>query len=336
MATSSLTTTALAFDNGVNFATFTATSDGLVTCTSNAGDVNLAGIAVPTADSHAANKVYVDSVVNGLSWKEVCVAATTTPGALATSFAAGQVIDGVTLALDDRILIKDQGTGSENGIYIVTAGAATRAPDMPTGSSASGNAVFVDQGTTNADTAFVCTNTKGSDVVGTDALVFVAFTSNTVLAGTNLTKTGNTINFPGQMTTNLEVTTAGSTIIMASGSIVDSAGSIDFANNNLTTTGVATATSFSASSDERLKGDVELITDPLERLSNIRGVTFKWLKTGKDDVGVIAQEVQRVQPQVVTNTADGFLAVDYGRLTPLLIEAVKTLSARLEALESSV
>src|SRR5436190_10072507 len=87
-------------------------------------------VASPSTGTDAANKNYVDGAVNGLDWKSSVRAATTATGTLATAFANGQVIDGVTLATGDRILIKNQSTGSENGIYTVNAsGAPTRATD---------------------------------------------------------------------------------------------------------------------------------------------------------------------------------------------------------------
>jgi len=86
-------------------------------------------------------------------------AGTTATGTLGTSFEDGDTIDGVTLATNDRILIKNQSTGAENGIYIVQAsGAPTRASDYASGVSVASTFVFVQEGTTNADTGWLCTN----------------------------------------------------------------------------------------------------------------------------------------------------------------------------------
>lgn len=134
----------------------------------------------PTAANQAANKAYVDSLVNGLSWIATpALVATTGPGTLATSFAAGQTVDGVVLSVGDIILIKDQASGVENGIYTVTAGAPTRTASLAAGSAAANKALFVQRGTDNADKGFTCTNDSGSDIVGTDALVFGQFASAT-------------------------------------------------------------------------------------------------------------------------------------------------------------
>ena len=102
--------------------------------------------------------------------------ATTANGALATAYENGDTIDGVTLATGDRILIKDQTTQTENGIYVVEAtGAPTRATDMTTNDSANSMFTWVQEGTTNANTAWICDSAPGSDVVGTDNLTFAQF-----------------------------------------------------------------------------------------------------------------------------------------------------------------
>lgn len=134
--------------------------------------------ASPTSDSHAATKSYVDTVANGLKWKQSVKAATTANGTLATAFANGQTVDGVTLATGDRILIKDQSTGSENGIYTVNAsGAPTRATDADSGSELVAASVNVEQGTSNADTDWVCTN--NSITLGSTSITFVSKSSTT-------------------------------------------------------------------------------------------------------------------------------------------------------------
>ena len=155
----------------------------------------ITGLADPTADADAANKGYVDGVAQGLDVKDSVVATTTANGTLSTAFANGQSIDGVTLQTGDRILIKNQSTASQNGIYNVNAsGAPSRATDMPTGGNAAGAFVFVEQGTTNAENGFVCTSDTGSAVVGTNNLTFAQFSgAGQIIAGDGLDKSGNTL-----------------------------------------------------------------------------------------------------------------------------------------------
>ncbi len=153
----------------------------------------ITGLADPTADADAANKGYVDGVAQGLDVKDSVVATTTANGTLSTAFANGQSIDGVTLQTGDRILIKNQSTASQNGIYNVNAsGAPSRATDMATGANAAGAFVFVEQGTVNAENGFTCTSDTGSAVVGTNNLTFAQFSgAGQIIAGDGLDKSGN-------------------------------------------------------------------------------------------------------------------------------------------------
>lgn len=156
----------------------------------------ITNLGTPVSTTDAATKAYVDGLAgSGVAWKGPVRAATTAAGTLATSFENADVIDGVTLATGDRILIKDQAAGAENGIYTVNAsGAPTRATDADSAADLSGAAAFVQEGTVNADSAWVMTN-DGVVVVGTTALVFVQFSGlGQVTAGAGLTKTGTTLN----------------------------------------------------------------------------------------------------------------------------------------------
>ncbi|CAM3038023.1 hypothetical protein [Skermania piniformis] len=130
-------------------------------------------VGSPSAASDAANKSYVDALLNGLQWKPGVRVATTASGTLASAFANGSVVDGVTLATGDRILIKNQSTASENGIYVVAAsGAPTRSADADgAGEIVPNTTVLVAEGTVNADTAWTVTN-NGTITVGTTGLTF--------------------------------------------------------------------------------------------------------------------------------------------------------------------
>jgi hypothetical protein len=135
----------------------------------------ITSLATPTATTDAATKAYVDAAVAGLSWKQAVRVATTTNGTLASAFENGDTVDGVTLATGDRVLLKNQTTGAENGIYTINAsGAPTRATDADAGAELVNAAVFVQAGTTNADTAWVCTN-NATPTLGSTALTFTQF-----------------------------------------------------------------------------------------------------------------------------------------------------------------
>lgn len=146
------------------------------------------GVAISTDGTLASNsdakvttekgvKTYVDGKVAGLSWKQAVRAASTAAVTLATAFENGDTIDGVTLATGDRILIKNQSSGSENGIYTVNAsGAPTRATDADAGAELVNASVYVSEGTANADTQWTCT-TNAPITVGSTSLAFAQLTS---------------------------------------------------------------------------------------------------------------------------------------------------------------
>ena len=140
-------------------------------------------------------KTYVDSVAQGLDVKDSVTVIALANLDIAASI-AGSVVDGIALADGQRVLLAGQTTASENGIYIVKAAAVPeRAADFASGLSAAGAFTFVEQGTTYADTGWVCSTNQGSAVVGTDALAFTQFSSaGIVLAGDALEKDGNTLN----------------------------------------------------------------------------------------------------------------------------------------------
>jgi ribosomal protein L24 len=151
----------------------------------------ITGLATPTDSTDAATKAYVDAVTEGLHIHPSVVAATTANVTLSTALENGDTLDGVTLATNDRILVKNQTTTSENGIYVVQAsGQPSRATDFDTASEVdSGDFVFVSSGTANGSTGWVQTNKPAT--IGTDPILFTQFAgAGTYTAGTGLTLTG--------------------------------------------------------------------------------------------------------------------------------------------------
>jgi hypothetical protein len=166
------------------------------------GAITLSG--APSSDLHAATKAYVDSVSQGLHIHASVVAATTANVTLATALENGDVLDGVTLATGNRILVKNQTTTSENGIYVVaSSGAPARATDFDAPAEINGgDFVFVTGGTVNDNTGYVQTETVGT--VGTDAISFTQFSgAGTFAAGTGLTLTGSTFSIDTGTTVDL-------------------------------------------------------------------------------------------------------------------------------------
>jgi len=171
---------------GTGALTFTAggTNTNVVLTPNGTGSVDVSSkkitsVADPTVATDAATKSYVDSVAQGLDVKASVKYAST--GNLALSGTAITNIDVpsaiASLTVGDRVLAKDQTTGTQNGIYVVAAGAWTRATDMAAGSDASGAFTFVQYGSSTsgslADTGWV--QTADPAVVGTDALVWTQF-----------------------------------------------------------------------------------------------------------------------------------------------------------------
>ena len=147
----------------------------------------ITNLADPTGDNDAANKGYVDGVAQGLDVKDSVVAATTANITLSGT----QTIDGVSVVADNRVLVKNQSTASQNGLYLCKAGSWQRTDDLASGADAAGMFTFVEQGTANGDKGFVCTTNKGSAVVGTNNLAFSQFSSSgDVTAGDGLDKSG--------------------------------------------------------------------------------------------------------------------------------------------------
>ena len=153
----------------------------------------ITNLADPVNASDAATKSFVEATSQGLDVKDSCVAATTANITISTALNNGDTLDGVTLSTNDRVLVKDQSTASENGIYVVGSSPA-RADDLAAGADAAGFFTFVEQGTVNADNGFVCTSNKGSAVVGTNSLTIAQFSgAGQVTAGDGLDKSGNTL-----------------------------------------------------------------------------------------------------------------------------------------------
>lgn len=153
----------------------------------------ITNLSDPVNASDAATKSFVEATSQGLDVKDSCVAATTANITISTALNNGDTLDGVTLSTNDRVLVKNQSTASENGIYVVGSSPA-RASDLAAGADAAGFFTFVEQGTVNADNGFVCTSNKGSAVVGTNNLTIAQFSgAGQITAGDGLDKSGNTL-----------------------------------------------------------------------------------------------------------------------------------------------
>ena len=233
------------------------------------GANKVTNIADPTGAQDAASKAYVDAVKTGLDIKDSCDIATTadtsswvyangTAGVGATLTAAGNgvvALDGVNLTLNMRVLVKDQDPSTENGIYYVsTAGAVgailvlTRALDANQPAELTGGSfTFVEQGTTQAENGYVFThNGDPTFGVGNTALTVAQFSgAGQIIAGTSLTKSGNTMNVATDGTTmftlsdalSVKSTGTAGQVLRSTGTAGQAAlyGQLDLANSNAVT-----------------------------------------------------------------------------------------------------
>lgn len=162
----------------------------------------------PSASTDIANKSYVDTIAQGLDTKASVVAATTVDITLSGT----QTVDGIALIAADRCLVKNQTLSQNNGIYDVAAGAWTRSTDMNTWAQVPGAYVFVETGTTQADTGWVCTSNAGG-TLGTTAITWAQFSG--AGSGVSSITFGSTGLTPATATTGA-VTVAG-TLAVANG-----------------------------------------------------------------------------------------------------------------------
>jgi hypothetical protein len=147
-------------------------------------------LGTPLVATDAATKGYVDSVAQGLSWHMPVRAVATTN---VTSLSGPQTVDTVALIATNRVLLTAQTTATENGIWVVNAGAWTRPTDYPVGFASASTAVFVSEGSvTYADTAWTCITDAPVDVVDTNPTAWALFaTTATSTASNGLVKVGN-------------------------------------------------------------------------------------------------------------------------------------------------
>ncbi|MBA4851356.1 head decoration protein [Emticicia sp. BO119] len=166
--------------------------DGSVPFTANQdmGGFKITGLGVPASANDAVRLVDLQNTQAGLSGKESVRVATTAN----ISLSGAQSIDGVSVVAGDRVLVKNQTTATQNGIYLCATGAWTRAIDADSaGELKAGSFVFVTEGTVNADSGWIL-STDGAITIGSTAINWTQFSGvGQIIAGTGLTKSGNSI-----------------------------------------------------------------------------------------------------------------------------------------------
>ena len=198
-------------------ATTQRTTLGLGTiATQNANSVavtggSITGLGTPSSGSDAATKTYVDNLITGIKTRIICRAASTANVVIATALENGDTLDGVILATSDRVLLKNQTTASENGVYtVVASGSASRDTEYDVISELAGQLVIIQEGTVNADTIYLCT-TDTSATLGSSSITFTKVeptnsgTVTSIVASTGLT--GGTITSSGTIAIDTSVVT---------------------------------------------------------------------------------------------------------------------------------
>jgi len=213
----------------VSSASTARTNLGLGTiATQNANNVALTGGTItglgdPSSSSEAATKNYVDNLVTGLRTRVIARVASTANVVIASGLENGDTLDGVTLATGNRVLLKNQTTTSQNGLYtVVASGTASRDTEFDIISEIAGQLILISEGTTNADTMYLCT-TDTSATLGSSAITYTQV-------------------FPsaGGTVTSVAVADSGSSEFTVTGSPITSSGTISLAVNSIAATKIGT------------------------------------------------------------------------------------------------
>ena len=198
---------------------------------------NLTNLLDPVNAQDAATKLYVDNAAQGLDAKASCVAATT----VSITLVGGQTIDGVTVVAGDRVLVKNQSSAAANGIYVVQTTSWTRSTDMNTWAEVPNAYVWIETGTTQADTGWVCTSNAGG-TLGTTAITWVQFAgAGSYTAGTGLSLTGTQFAIDSTVATLTGSQTLTNKTISGTSNTLTNIGNTSLTNSAITINGTSTS-----------------------------------------------------------------------------------------------
>jgi len=218
---------------------------------------SITGLGSPSNNSDVAIKSYVDNLVTGLKTRIIVRAASTGNISLSSDLQNGDTLDGVTLATNDKVLIKSQSDNTQNGIYkVVASGTASRDPDFDTVDELAGQMIIVKEGSVNADSFHLCTTDSGS--IPTAAITFTQVTPSS----------GGTVTQVGIAQAGSEFTISGSPIT-TSGNITLGIGTI--ANTKISGLGTASTKAVGTSADNvvQLDGSARLPAVDGSQLTNL-------------------------------------------------------------------
>jgi hypothetical protein len=261
--------------SGLNITNSTINSTTIGATTPSSAAFTTATVSTaPVSGNDVVNKTYLDYFAAGLSWKQPVLCATTAN----ITLTGLQTLDGVTVVAGDRVLVKNQSTASQNGIYLASATAWSRAPDADVWTDLISAITFVETGSTQSGSAWYCTAQPGG-TLGTTAVNWSNFSvATTYTAGTGLTLAGNqfsitntgvsaaaygsasktltaTVNAQGQLTVlaasdiaiaNTQVSGLGTMSTQAASSVAITGGTINGTTIGGTTAGAITGTTITA------------------------------------------------------------------------------------------
>ena len=325
------------------------------------GNINTYYINLSSGETYTNNpnglvpKSYVDSIGSGTTPLEACQCAST--GYIDLSVLP-TTIDGYTLQNGDRVLLNYQSNINpnvadvSNGIYVVDLSGSpywTRSSDMTVGDNATSNITFVLYGTTNGGAQFVQTADPG--IVGSNALIFNNF-GRQIRAGRGLENNNgyfdvdtslNFINYLDNTTgpnlnvlnigTNTTTVNIGKTNTVISGNVGIGKPASSYA---LDISGNVTATSYTSTSDYRIKENVKQLDEKFI-IDKLNPVTYLNNNSGKQDIGLIAHELQEIYPELVNGEKDGeqLQSVNYTGLIPILIKEMQNLKKEIRLLKDA-
>jgi len=268
--------------------------------TQNANNVSISGGTVtglgdPSSSSEAATKNYVDNLVAGLRTRAVARVASTTNVNISTGLENGDTLDGITLVTGNRVLLKDQSTASQNGLYIVVAsGAASRDPEFDTITELAGQLILVSEGSTHADDLFLCT-TDTSATLGSSSISYTQV----------FPSSGGTV-------TSVGLADAGSSEFTITNSPVTSSGTINIAVNSISNTkisGLGTAATLnvgtSANNIVQLNGSAQLPAVNGSLLTNLSPTQLN-ANVSSTEFGYLDGVTSSIQTQIDSKAGAGF------------------------------